>query len=171
MLSKAIRWFGALLFTVLVPGTVTVALPYYILGRTLTFDQQVGALAQVGGLALLLVGFAVYSWCLWDFVVAGRGLPSPVDHPKHLVVRGLYRYVRNPMYLGVLSILLGEVLVFHSLALLQYAAVWFLFVNVVVRVYEEPYLSSRFGHGYDDYRGRVRRWIPGLPYVGSNRAG
>jgi protein-S-isoprenylcysteine O-methyltransferase Ste14 len=168
MLSKTLRWFGALLFTILVPGSVTVALPYYILGRSFTFDRRFWSLPQSGGLALLLVGLAVYVWCLWDFVVAGRGLPSPVDHPKHLVVRGLYRYVRNPMYLGVLGILLGEVLVLRSLALLQYAALWFLIVNVVVRVYEEPNLSSRFGHSYDQYCRQVRRWIPGLPSVRSD---
>src|SRR5262245_15139560 len=73
MLSKTLRWFGALLFTILVPGSVTVALSYYILGRSFTFDRQFWSLPQSGGLALLLVGLAVYLWCLWDFVVAGRG--------------------------------------------------------------------------------------------------
>jgi protein-S-isoprenylcysteine O-methyltransferase Ste14 len=162
--SEALRWFGALLFTILVPGTVTVVLPYYILGRSFTFDPRSWSLPQSIGLVLLLLGLGVYLSCLSDFVVVGRGLPSPVDHPKHLVVRGLYRYVRNPMYLGVLSILLGEVLAFRSLALLKYAALWFLVVNVAVLVYEEPSLRSRFGQSYHQYCRRVRRWIPGPPY-------
>lgn len=167
MPSKTLRWLGALIFTVLVPGTVTVVLPYYILGRSFAFVSQFWSLPQSGGFVLLLLGLGVYLRCLWDFVVAGRGLPSPVDHPKNLVVRGLYRYVRNPMYLGVLSILLSEVLVSGSLALLQYTALWLLVVNVAVLVYEEPNLKSRFGQSYDQYCRHVRRWIPGPPYSGS----
>jgi protein-S-isoprenylcysteine O-methyltransferase Ste14 len=159
--STALRWFGALLFTILVPGTVTVVLPWYIVGRSFTLEPRFASLPQAAGLVLLLVGVGVYMRCLSDFVVAGEGLPSPVDHPKMLVVRGLYRYVRNPMYLGVLSILLGEVLLFRSLTLLQYAVLWFLVVNGVVLAYEEPNLRSRFGQSYDEYCRHVRRWIPG----------
>lgn len=164
MPSQTLRWFGALLFTILVPGTVTVVLPYSILERSITFELRSWSIPQSIGLVLLLLGLGVYLRCLRDFVVAGRGLPSPVDHPKNLVVVGLYCYVRNPIYLGVLSILLGEVLVFRSLALLQYAALWLLYMNVVVLVYEEPNLRSRFGQSYDRYCRHVRRWIPGRPY-------
>jgi len=165
MSPSPLRWIGALVFTVVVPGTVTVVLPYFILGRALRLDLVRWPASQ--SLGLLLVGLGIYLRCLWDFVVAGRGIPSPIDHPKHLVVRGLYRYVRNPMYLGVLGVLLGEVVLFRSAALLGYAALWLLVVHLVVLVYEEPNLRSRFGTSYEHYCQHVRRWIPGPPFVRS----
>ena len=95
----------------------------------------------------------------------GQGIPAPIDHPKELVVTGLYRYVRNPMYLGVFAILIGEVLTLGSRALFVYAAVWLLVVHIVILVYEEPNLRARFGDSYEQYCAHVRRWVPGRPYV------
>ena len=163
MLESTLRWIGAALFTVLVPGTVTVLLPYYLIEGSVEVGV-LGPLDLVAGLALL-VGAAVYLRCLWDFVCAGRGLPAPVDHPKKLVVRGLYRYVRNPMYVGVLLVLVGEVLLLRSRPLLWYAGLWLGVINVVVLAYEEPYLRERFGESYEQYRRSVGRWIPGRPYA------
>jgi protein-S-isoprenylcysteine O-methyltransferase Ste14 len=90
----------------------------------------------------------------------------PIDHPKQLVVTGLYRYVRNPMYVGVLILLLGEVMVFRSLDLLIYTIGWFVFVHLNVVVWEERLLRHKFGDSYARYRGSVRRWIPGRRYEG-----
>ena len=108
----------------------------------------------------------VYGCCLWEFVQKGQGIPAPIDHPKELVVTGLYRYVRNPMYLGVLAILIGEVLTLGSRVLLVYAAVWLLVVHIVILVYEEPNLRARFGESYEQYCAHVRRWVPGRSFEG-----
>jgi protein-S-isoprenylcysteine O-methyltransferase Ste14 len=86
-----------LLFTVVVPGTVAVYLPMLLRG-----DVRGGLASTRLAAACFAVGLAVYGWCLWDFATFGRGTPAPIDAPKHLVVRGLYRYSRNPMYVGVL---------------------------------------------------------------------
>jgi protein-S-isoprenylcysteine O-methyltransferase Ste14 len=111
-----------LLFTVLVPGTVAVFLPYWMVarsGQALTVDPVRLLLAG----PLMLLGATIYFWCLWDFAVTGRGTPAPIDPPKHLVVRGLYRYVRNPMYVGVLLVIAGWAALSASRAVLGYGAV------------------------------------------------
>ena len=161
------RWIGAAVFTVLVPGSVTVFLPYYIFGRSILDIEALGPLQLVAA-AVLVVGAGIYFRCLWDFVIAGRGLPSPVDHPKKLVVCGLYRYVRNPMYVGVLLVLIGEALLLRSIVLIWYALAVLALVHVYILVYEERYLQYRFGQSYTEYRNKVRRWIPGRPYQPSD---
>src|ERR1700737_637345 len=149
-----------LLFTVLVPGTVTIYVPRRILlSRSGNDVLPIGPLRYLGA-ALLAAGAAVYLWCAWDFATAGRGTPAPIDPPRRLVVRGLYRNVRNPMYLGILLLLGGEALLFRSRALLAYAALVFLFFFVFVVAYEEPALRRKFGQDYERYCDRVPRWIP-----------
>jgi protein-S-isoprenylcysteine O-methyltransferase Ste14 len=98
--------------------------------------------------------------CIFEFARSGQGTLSPVDPPRHLVIRGLYRYLRNPMYLSVTMIILGEALVAHSVALAGYWAVWFVCANLFVIVYEEPALRQRFGESYDEYTQKVGRWSP-----------
>ncbi len=163
MLESVLRWIGAAAFTVLVPGTVTVVIPYYILDRSVP-EIWIWEPIQIVACTGLLVGAGIYFRCLWDFVSEGRGLPAPVDHPKKLVVRGLYRYVRNPMYVGVLLVLLGEVIFLRSMPLLWYSALWLGIVHVNILIYEERYLQFRFGESYEKYRKNVNRWIPGRPY-------
>ncbi len=161
-----LRWSRALAFTVLVPGTVLVVLPYYLFDGSASLQQLQRGPQVIAGGAVLLVGVGVYGRCLWEFVQKGRGIPAPVDHPKELVVTGLYRYVRNPMYLGVLAVLIGEVLILRSQALLVYAVIWLLVVHINVLVYEEPNLRARFGESYEQYCAHVRRWVPGRPFKG-----
>jgi protein-S-isoprenylcysteine O-methyltransferase Ste14 len=110
------------------------------------------------------LGLAVYLRCLWEFAARGRGIPAPLDHPKKLVVTGLYRYVRNPMYLGVLLVLLGETLFLQSSGFLLYVIGWLIFVHLNVILYEEPNLTHKFGDSYKHYRSAVRRWLPGERY-------
>ncbi|HUF28708.1 MAG TPA: isoprenylcysteine carboxylmethyltransferase family protein [Gemmatimonadaceae bacterium] len=153
-----------LLFTILVPGTVTVVVPYLILRGTTAAIPQVWGAVQILGLVLGGAGLLIYVRCHWDFAAHGRGTPAPVDPPRILVVRGLYRYVRNPMYLGVLLILLGEVLFFESLVLLLFVLPWLLLVHLFVIFHEEPSLRRRFGDSYEAYASAVRRWVPGPPY-------
>jgi protein-S-isoprenylcysteine O-methyltransferase Ste14 len=115
---------------------------------------------QLVGLVAVAVGVVLLIACIWEFAKSGRGTLSPVDPPRELVVRGLYRYVRNPMYLSVTVILLGEVLLAWSRALLLYWAVWVVLVNVFVTWYEEPALRRQFGESYERYARNVRRWLP-----------
>src|SRR5438093_2707116 len=140
-----------LLFTTLVPGTVTVLVPYLLLSWDIqVFSFELGAIRFLG-LPPILLGAVTYLWCAWDFTFTGRGTPAPFDPPKELVVRGLYRYVRNPMYVGVMNILLGEALLFASRTLLWYAAVVFVGCNLFVLLYEEPTLRRKFGADYERY--------------------
>jgi protein-S-isoprenylcysteine O-methyltransferase Ste14 len=113
-------------------------------------------------LAFLLwpVGTLTVLWCFWDFTFKGYGTPAPIDPPKELVVTGLYRYVRNPIYVSVLLILFGHFLWFGFWWLLLYAGLAFLVTHLFVTLYEEPNLRKRFGVSYENYLGRVPRWIP-----------
>jgi protein-S-isoprenylcysteine O-methyltransferase Ste14 len=151
----------SLFFALILPGSVTLLIPYFILSAR--GGIAVPAWGPVRYLALLVIaaGAAVLIRCIADFARIGRGTLAPVDPPKTLVVRGLYRYVRNPMYVGVLGVLLGEAALFQSVALLAYTGIWFLFVNLFVIFYEEPTLRAQFGESYEQYRRSVGRWIPG----------
>ena len=162
-MSSVGLFLRALVFTVVVPGTVTVLIPSWILGPERQFPQ-LWSLTSLVGLVLFTIGAAVYFRCLWEFAARGRGIPLPIDHPKQLVVSGLYRYVRNPMYVGVLMVLLGEVMIFRSRDLLIYTALWFVFVHLNVVIWEERLLRHKFGDSYTRYRDSVRRWIPGRRY-------
>src|ERR1043166_364162 len=104
----------SIFFTILLPGTVTALGPYLIVtyGHATKFEHW--ALWQFAGLLPIIVGAAILFKCIGDFAVTGRGTLAPVDPPKQLVARGLYQYVRNPMYVGVLLVLLGEALLFAS---------------------------------------------------------
>ncbi len=144
-----------LIFTVLVPGAVAGWLPA-VLARD---AAPASAPWLVAGSALLAAGAAIYLWCLWDFASAGRGTPAPIDPPRTLVVRGLYRYTRNPMYLGVLTAIAGWVALYGSLALLGYGACVALAFHLFVVIYEEPALARRFGADYERYRTLAPRWL------------
>lgn len=148
------------IFTIVAPGTVTVLIPYLILSSpSARPPAEFGTFRYLGGL-LISLGFSLYLWCGWDFAIAGRGTPAPVDPPKELVVRGPYRYVRNPMYIAVLSVVLGEALLFQSRALLRYGLWVFLLFFLFVLAYEEPVLRRKFGESYRRYCASVPRWLP-----------
>jgi protein-S-isoprenylcysteine O-methyltransferase Ste14 len=115
----------------------------------------------VGGL-LLLAGVAVAAQAFVRFVVEGLGTPMPIAAPQRLVVGGLYRYVRNPMYVALLVAIAGEALLLGRLSLLLYAAVVAVITNVFVRFYEEPALRRQFGEQYEAYRQAVPGWWPRL---------
>jgi protein-S-isoprenylcysteine O-methyltransferase Ste14 len=145
-----------LLFTVLVPGTVAVYIPLSIAGEPSPSSPWIVALAVL----VFAAGTAIYTWCVWDFTTFGRGTPLPKDSPKQLVVRGLYRYMRNPMYVGVLTVILGWSLLFQSAILVGYAVFVGIVFHLVVVLYEERRLQRLFGDEYTTYCTRVRRWIP-----------
>jgi protein-S-isoprenylcysteine O-methyltransferase Ste14 len=111
----------------------------------------------------MAVGAAGLLWCIWDFFAAGRGTISPIDPPRHLVVRGLYRYVRNPMCVAVVTVLIGEAIFFLSVPVLIEAGIFLIAANLFVRCYEEPALRRKFGEWYQEYLQTVGRWIPKSP--------
>ena len=153
---RALRHLAAI---VLLPGTVTVVVPVLLLDDA---DLAPWPLAVLGAV-LLALGLALIARTVTLFVRVGRGTLAPWDPTSKLVVRGPYRYVRNPMITGVLAVLLGEAALFGSLALLAWSAVVFA-VNAVYFVHvEEPGLRRRFGAEYEVYAASVPRWIPGLP--------
>jgi protein-S-isoprenylcysteine O-methyltransferase Ste14 len=149
-----------LVFTIVVPGSVGILIPQAILppGKRANFD-----VFGVAGFALGTLGAAIYLWCAWQFAYHGFGTPAPIDPPKTLVVRGLHRVVRNPMYIGVLLVVLGQASVYRSRDLLIYAACFWLAAHLFVVFYEEPTLKRQFGENYEDYSRQVPRWIPWLP--------
>ena len=150
-----------LLFTVFIPGTVAGWGPYWIL--TAGGAPLPPASGLVVGLPVGLLGVAIYLWCLWDFAANGRGTPGPWDPPKTLVVRGLYRYMRNPMYVGVLLVIAGWALACRSGAVARYGVAVALGFHLWIMVFEEPQLRRLFGESYVAYTKRVRRWLPGRP--------
>ena len=162
--TRAITAIKTLIFTLSVPGSVTVLVPYLMLssGHEL-YSWQIGPLRFLGILPLIL-GAAFYLKCAWDFTFTGGGTPAPIDPPRIFVAKGLYRIARNPMYVGITLILTGESIVFESATLLAYAAILWLGFHLFVIYYEEPTLKKKFGKTYDDYFRAVPRWIPkGLP--------
>jgi protein-S-isoprenylcysteine O-methyltransferase Ste14 len=150
---------SSLLWTILLPGVVAGYVPWEFFGVRDTV-VNVTSLLQLLGLLFILAGVVLLAACIVEFARSGRGTLSPVDPPKHLVVRGLYRYVRNPMYLSVTAILLGEVILTRSRALAWYWLIWFVVVNAFVIGYEEPTLRTQFGESYEEYLRTVGRWIP-----------
>jgi len=148
-----------LLFTVVVPGTGGIYLPWLILTRGGASPTPVAWPA----VAVIAIGVGLYLWCLWVFAVVGRGTPGPWDPPRRLVAVGPYRWVRNPIYLAALLIVLGEAWLFGSAALLLYAGLVAVGFHLLVIAYEEPTLRAQFGEHYEAYRRTVSRWIPRPP--------
>ena len=151
-----------LIFSILVPGTVAGIIPWLLLQGSGNLVLRIPSIWMIGLLPLLL-GVGLYLWCAGAFTFIGKGTPAPIDAPKVLVVQGMYRWVRNPMYIAVLSVVIGEAILFRSILLVEYALVlWGMFHMFVVFV-EEPLLRSQFGASYETYFRTVPRWLPRLP--------
>ena len=158
--GRAIPLLKTAVFFVLVPGTVAGYIPYRMLARRGQWAIPDMGARPVAGALLMALGIAGLLWCGWHFAVSGRGTPAPFDPPRRLVVQGLYHFVRNPMYVSVAAILIGESLLFSSSAILGYLLVCWLFVHLFVMLYEEPTLRKKFGESYEAYCKRVPRWLP-----------
>jgi protein-S-isoprenylcysteine O-methyltransferase Ste14 len=156
---------NTILFTLLVPGTVAILMPWWLLGG---FFRPSNSPPTWLGAAIFVLGAAIYFRCAWEFAVRGLGTPAPIAPTRYLVTTALHRYVRNPMYLGVALAIVGESVVFRSFPLVGYAAAMLLVVHIFVLFYEEPTLHRQFGESYDEYRRRVPRWIP-RPFPGPRR--
>jgi protein-S-isoprenylcysteine O-methyltransferase Ste14 len=160
-------WWRHLLSFLIAPVTMTVVIPLSIATSTgvrapdLTSPARVG-LAIIGGL-LIVVGLGLFVWTNTLFDRTGKGtlgIGKLLGEPVHLVVRGPYRHVRNPMITGVVCILLGEAAITASTSLLSWAVAFFAVLAVVIRGWEEPHLKKRYGDEYVEYRRNVPAWIP-----------
>jgi protein-S-isoprenylcysteine O-methyltransferase Ste14 len=158
--SRARAALGSALFLVVGPGVVAGLVPWWLTGwqaggATQPPLQAIGALLIVAGALVLADAFA-------RFVVEGIGTPAPVAPTQELVVGGLYRHVRNPMYLAVGAVIVGQALLLGRAILLLYTAAFAVAVVAFVRGYEEPTLTRRFGARYEEYRRAVPGWRPRL---------
>jgi protein-S-isoprenylcysteine O-methyltransferase Ste14 len=158
-------WLQGLIFSVLVPGVVAFYVP-----QTLRTGPALGGWWSLGWI-LFALGALIYLLCLYNFLAAG-GTPAifftrPIrallgEEPQQVVRSGLYRYSRNPMYLGVFTAIAGQAIVYRSLRIAVYLAIAIVFFHCVVVFLEEPHLARARGPAYDEYRRRVPRWL-GLP--------
>ena len=147
------------LFTLVVPGAVAVLVPLLLGG-----DRTVAGGAWLGlAVCLFALGVALYVRAVWDFAVLGKGTPAPIDAPKRLVVRGIYRYSRNPLYIAMLTLIAGWAALFGTAVLVAYAAGLFVVYSLFIRFHEEPRLAREFGEEYAAYTQQVGRWLPRLP--------
>jgi len=157
MLSLFIR---NLFFAILQPGLVAGLIPFWITGfRINNIFDEVWKLHHYIGTTAFLIGFVIMLWCILSFAVKGRGTLSPVDPTKKLVVVGLYKFSRNPMYVGVTLMLIGEAIFFQSIELWIYSLFVFITFNIFSIFVEEPRLRKDFGEEYKRYCEKVRRWI------------
>ena len=151
------------MFLVVAPGVVAVLVPWLLTGwevqHSVRWLQIAGVLLIAAGAAVLLEAFARFVW-------EGVGTPAPVAPTEHLVVGGLYRYVRNTMYLAVGSTILGQALLFGSVAVLVELVLFAVAVGAFVHGYEEPKLRRTYGAAYDDYCRSVPAWLPRAPRPG-----
>ena len=161
-MPKTIAILGSALFFAVAPCTLAGLVPWWITRWEFLppfFDLQatrvVGIVLIVAGLPGLVVSFA-------RFALQGLGTPAPIAPPQNLVVTGLYRYVRNPMYVAVVAVILGQGILFGDWRLLIYGGLMWLAFHAFVLAYEEPVLAESFGAQYEDFRANVPRWIPRL---------
>ena len=148
---------GSLAFLILAPGVAAGVVPWMLTGWE---TRSPWPPLQIAGVALVAGGAAVLLHAFARFVVEGTGTPAPVAPTERLVVGGLYRHVRNPMYIAVTATLAGQALILGRPGLLAYAAVFVAAVAAFVHFYEEPTLAQRYGQQYEAYRRAVPRWWP-----------
>jgi protein-S-isoprenylcysteine O-methyltransferase Ste14 len=155
-------------FFPLVPGTVGGLIPWLITGWQLILGWPIAL--RVVGVVLVVIGLALLVAAFAQFVIEGRGTPAPVAPTEQLVVHGLYRFVRNPMYLAMGAVLIGQAVLFPSLGVLIWSAMFVVAVMIFVKTYEEPTLRRRYGEQYAAYCAAVPGWRPRLtPWRPINR--
>jgi protein-S-isoprenylcysteine O-methyltransferase Ste14 len=155
-------WLRTVLFTILVPGTELVLVPFVVVHFDLGPRIELGPV-RYSGLVSILVGLIIILRCFADFINRGRGTPAIYEPPRELVGAGLYRYVRNPQYVGVVLVLVGEALLTEMVVLFGYAALMAMGYHFFVTYYEETTLTRLFGEPYARYRETVPRWMPKWP--------
>lgn len=147
-MEKIMTAFKSLLFLIAAPGVVAGYIPLALL--RLGEQIETGVFAYLA-FPLWSIGVIILLWSFWNFLAQGHGTPAPIDPPKELVAAGFYRYVRNPMYVGIVLTLVGHFLWFGFWGLFIYAAIVFIAFHTFVAYYEEPTLRKKFGAAYDGY--------------------
>jgi protein-S-isoprenylcysteine O-methyltransferase Ste14 len=162
--------FETIIATIIVPVFAILGIPYFILNRSgKGWPLDLGVI-QVSMIAMGMLGMVMIVWVSYAFVTRGKGTPIPFDPPTDFVASGAFRFVRNPMYVGVITTLLSETVFFGSVGLLIYTCLLWLTLHIFLVVFEEPQLKRRFGGSYEDYLKSTPRWIPRLPARGRDKA-
>jgi protein-S-isoprenylcysteine O-methyltransferase Ste14 len=152
---------GSAAFLIVAPGVVAGLIPWFLTdGYRLPLSSSAAMI--VAGWSLILAGLAVLLHSFVRFALEGAGTPAPIAPTERLVVGGAYRYVRNPMYVAVLSMILGQALLYADWPLVLYAGIVAVTVFTFVKLYEEPTLARRYGDEYEAYRRAVPGWLPRL---------
>jgi len=151
---------GTIAFTLIVPGALIVLIPYLLTGWQLRPPLLGIEATRTLGVALIVLAAPLFFRFLSGFVREGHGTPAPIAPPEHLVVGGPFRWIRNPGYVAVVSLVAGQALLFGSGAVLAYAAFLAVAFHLFVVLYEEPTLRRQFGTEYESYCREVPRWIP-----------
>jgi len=153
-------WLRAVAFLIAVPGTIAGWLPWYIAGTPPLWPSDGRGGVRVISAAIASAGLTILLRCAVDFARRGRGTPAPYDPPVALVTSGLYQLTRNPMYVGVVTMIAAQSLWFESRAVMIYAVAVALAFHARIVLVEEPRLERLFGAAYADYRAYVPRWVP-----------
>jgi protein-S-isoprenylcysteine O-methyltransferase Ste14 len=161
-MRKTTAAIGTMVFFVLAPGIIAGLIPWWLSGWKVREPLLNWAPVRVIGVIAIAAGAAVLVSAFVRFVVEGAGTPAPIAPTERLVVGGLYRYVRNPIYLAVVTIILGQALALGYPALLAYGIAVCVAFGTFVKLYEEPTLQRRYGAQYDAYRAAVPAWLPRL---------
>ncbi|HSB89898.1 MAG TPA: isoprenylcysteine carboxylmethyltransferase family protein [Anaerolineales bacterium] len=154
------------LATIVVPGAAVFLVPYLILQATGELAPPQLGVVEAVSIAFAIVGMAMVIWVSVVFVTHGEGTPVPIEPPRNFVAAGLYRFVRNPMYLGAILVLFAEAALFRSLWILLYAGALWLALHTFTVFLEEPQLERRFGDTYREYKASTPRWLPRRPRGG-----
>lgn len=153
--------FGTVM-TLVIAIIFSVFIPYKVINSEgHTIIAEIGNFRFIGP-TFILIGAIGYLACCWNFIFEAKGIPAMEGMQKHLIVKGAYKYVRNPIYISFWLIILGEAIYFQSQDLLLYLLGWMIVFQIRVVVFEEPYLRVTFGESYESYRKSVPRWIPRL---------
>ena len=152
----------AVIYSALFIGFFLVYIPARIVGKCGDLRIADFEAPQIVGISITVTGAAIALWCVGTFALSGRGTPAPFDPPRRLVIRGPYRFVRNPMYVGAVLALVGSALFYASYAALGYAVFFFVCLHLLVVFYEEPALRRTFGSDYDEYCRKVKRCLQSI---------
>jgi len=161
-MRRLFAMIGSALFLVIAPGTVAGLVPWWISGWQMHSPFLNFFPIRIAGALLILIGLPALLDSFARFALKGLGTPAPVFPTRHLVVTGLYRYVRNPMYVSVVSLIVGQGLLLGNIRVLEYGVLVWLAFHLFVLLYEEPALRSTFGAEYEIFCANVPRWIPRL---------
>ncbi|NCO97164.1 MAG: isoprenylcysteine carboxylmethyltransferase family protein [Candidatus Aenigmarchaeota archaeon] len=153
---------NSILLAILVGSFFMLIIPFLLIYLNARINLPVfsNLFFTIVGLFLIFIGTAVFLYCSGLFIKIGKGTPAPIEPPKKLVIKGLYKFTRNPIYLGYMSIFFGEFFIFGQFLLLVYFILSISLIHFYVVCREEPLLKRRFGKDYIEYMKRVPRWFP-----------